>query len=88
MMIHDFQKEVALGIPWLVLVATGVGFQAGRQKTGGKMERFRRIVQDIANAFRVCCNHSVIAVEWMIGVILLVANVVGSACRKHTSCPG
>ena len=51
------------------------------------MERFGRIVQDIADGFRVSYDVSVIAVEWVIGVILLVATVVGSATAAMVSAP-
>jgi hypothetical protein len=40
------------------------------------MERFGRIMQDL---LRVSYAVSVMAVEWLIGVILMVATVVGSA---------
>jgi hypothetical protein len=43
------------------------------------MKRFGRIMQDIADGFRVSYDVSVMAVEWMLGVISLVATVVGSA---------
>jgi hypothetical protein len=43
------------------------------------MERFGRIVQNIADGFQVSYHVSVMAVEFLAGVILMVTNVAGSA---------
>jgi hypothetical protein len=66
-MIHDFTLD-----------ATGLGFQADHY-TGGKMERLGRIVQHIADGFHVSYHVSVMAVEFLTGVILMVVTVAGSA---------
>jgi hypothetical protein len=48
------------------------------------MERFGRIMQDL---LRVSYAVSVMAVEWLIGVILMVATVVGSAAAAAVWAP-
>jgi hypothetical protein len=51
------------------------------------MGRFGRTMQDIADGFRVSCDKSIMAVEWLIGVVLLVATVAGSAAAAMVWAP-
>jgi hypothetical protein len=44
-------------------------------------------MQGIADGFRVSCDKSIMAVEWLIGVILLVATVAGSATAAMVWAP-
>jgi hypothetical protein len=55
--------------------------------TGGKMERFSRILQHIADKFHVSYQVSVMALQFLTGVILMVATVAGSAATAAVWAP-
>jgi hypothetical protein len=76
MMIHPFH----LGCYWTWI-------SSGPRKAGAKMERLGRIVHDIADGLRVSYHVSVMAVEFLAGVILMVATVAGSAATAAVWAP-